>query len=109
MELTRLCQLSAATVRPHYSVSGKHYQQVFIHIRTAHVLWPRQTEWQEGDTSDAGLFSADSATPTAATSIAASSKGDENDPLGLMRGGVLAYVIQAPSPTTRELTSEHDW
>lgn len=49
-----------------------------------------QTEWQEGDSSDGGLFASPRADGTAAASGGLGGKSDEVDPLGLMRGGVLA-------------------
>ncbi|ORY73403.1 exocyst complex component Sec5-domain-containing protein [Leucosporidium creatinivorum] len=48
------------------------------------------TEWQEGDSSDPGLFGSPRADGTGPTSGGLGGKSDELDPLGLMRGGVLA-------------------
>ncbi|GJN92256.1 hypothetical protein Rhopal_005286-T1 [Rhodotorula paludigena] len=59
------------------------------------------THWEEGDTADPGLFGSPKpeggtgATGTA--KVAGAPKGDEADPLGLIRGGTLANNPDLPS------------
>lgn len=81
---------SATALRFDYTLTGTLPRRRILGGRGAALTsCSPQTEWEEGDSSDGGLFSspkADGAAPTAASG----GKGDEMDPLGLMRGGVLA-------------------
>lgn len=79
------------------------------------MLTPRapaltQTQWEEGDTGDAGLFGSPRAEggagPAGTAKVGGAAKGDENDPLGLVRGGVLSCVLLYPVWTRgRRLTN----
>ncbi|GAA6006556.1 hypothetical protein JCM10207_004971 [Rhodosporidiobolus poonsookiae] len=54
--------------------------------------------WEEGDTTDPGLFGSPKPGEAGAKVTTTSAmKGDEQDPLGLMRGGVLAAHPDLPS------------
>ncbi|BGP36516.1 Exocyst complex component S5 [Rhodotorula kratochvilovae] len=59
------------------------------------------TQWEEGDTADSGLFGSPrpegAAGPTGTAKVGGAMKGDENDPLGLVRGGVLSSHPDLPS------------
>ena len=49
-----------------------------------------QTEWTSNEADQDNLFGSPKPEGAGAAVIPRSTKGDENDPLGLMRGGVLA-------------------
>ncbi|GAA6063763.1 hypothetical protein JCM10212_002715, partial [Sporobolomyces blumeae] len=58
------------------------------------------TRWEGGDSTDVALFGDAGGAPTGATGtakVAGVAKGDELDPLGLIRGGVLATNPDLPS------------
>ncbi|GAA5945363.1 hypothetical protein JCM3775_002199 [Rhodotorula graminis] len=75
-------------------------EEAMLELYGLSTLAPAQ--WEDGDTADAGLFGAprpDGAAGPAGTAKVggATTKGDENDPLGLMRGGVLHNNPDLPS------------
>ncbi|KAI5478551.1 exocyst complex component sec5 [Pseudohyphozyma bogoriensis] len=61
------------------------------------------TEWQETEDAEVGIFSSPRLDGgTGPTAVGGGTKGDESDPLGLKRGGVLASNPDVSSETRRE-------